>query len=119
MSVFLAIEDKLMAAFEPQHLEVINESHMHGSGRANPGAESHFKVVLVSQKFHGQRLLQRHRAVHKVLAEELQHKIHALALHTYTQTEWHDLFGDVPLSPPCLGGSKRTPKAPKNSVSSR
>ncbi len=36
-----------------------------------PGRESHFKVVVVSQAFEGQRLLGRHRQVNGVLAEEL------------------------------------------------
>lgn len=102
MSVHLAIEDKLIAAFEPLHLEVLDESHMHSVGH-----ESHFKVILVSGQFNGQRLLARHRAVNKILQDELYNHIHALALHTYTEQEWNDLFGDVPLSPPCLGGSKR------------
>ncbi|RUO65765.1 transcriptional regulator, BolA protein family [Pseudidiomarina planktonica] len=104
MSIYLQIEDKLVDAFTPSHLEVVNESHMHSSGA---GAESHFKVVLVSQKFTGERLLNRHRAVNKVLADELLNHIHALALHTYTEEEWKDLFNGAPMSPPCMGGSKR------------
>ena len=69
----------------PSHLEVINESYMH---RVAPGSESHFKVVVVSQAFEGQRLLGRHRQVNGVLADELAGAIHALALHTYTESEW-------------------------------
>jgi len=103
MSVFLRIEDKLAEAFAPSHLEVVNESHMHGGA----ATESHFKVVLVSKQFDGLRLLNRHRAVNKVLADELMNDIHALALHTYTEHEWFDLFEGVPMSPPCMGGSKR------------
>jgi len=32
--------------------------------------------------------------------------VHALALHTYTLSEWQQRHGEAPLSPPCLGGSK-------------
>ena len=74
MSMQQQIESKLQQAFVPSYLEVINESHMH---RVAPGAESHFKVVLVSEQFVGQRPLARHRAVNSVLAAELSDGIHA------------------------------------------
>ena len=50
MSLQALIEEKLRAEIEPCHLEVINESHMHN---APAGAESHFKVIVVSEKFEG------------------------------------------------------------------
>lgn len=99
MSMQQQIEAKLQPAFAPEHLEVRNESHMH---RTEPGAESHFKVVLVSERFAGQRLLARHRAVNEVLAEELAGAIHALALHTYTPQEWQQQ-GAAPRTPSCVG----------------
>ncbi|RUO79751.1 transcriptional regulator [Idiomarina tyrosinivorans] len=101
MSIHLQIEQKLRDAFAPTHLEVLNESDQHGGS----ARESHFKVVLVSPSFSGERLINRHRAVNKVLADELMNHIHALALHTYTQNEWEHLFDGAPLSPRCLGGS--------------
>lgn len=103
MNIQNNIEQKLLNHFEPTHLEVINESAMHN---VPPGSESHFKVVLVTAKFAGERLINRHRAVNTVLKEELADKIHALALHTYTDEEWHSLYGEYPDSPNCLGGSK-------------
>ncbi|MBU2871811.1 transcriptional regulator BolA [Colwellia sp. E2M01] len=98
-----AIEQKLLAAFEPMHCEVINESNNHN---VPPGSESHFKVVIVAKAFEGERLIKRHRLVNGALAEELAEKIHALAIHTYTEQEWQAQFGNVPTSPNCLGGSK-------------
>lgn len=104
MQIQAGIEQKLQAAFAPAVLQVINESHQHN---VPDGAESHFKVVLVSQQFEGQRLLTRHRAVNAVLATELAGQIHALALHTYSVTEWQQQdAAQVPSSPNCLGGSK-------------
>ena len=98
------IEKKLLSHFNPQHLEVINESAMHN---VPAGSESHFKVVIVTPMFGGERLIKRHRAVNAVLKEELANDIHALALHTYTQEEWHSLYGAFPTSPNCLGGGKK------------
>ena len=96
------IEQKLSDALPLDHLEVVNES---GNHNVPAGSESHFKVVLVSAAFDGQRLVQRHRTINKILAEELKNHIHALAIHTYTASEWRDKHGEAPMSPPCLGGS--------------
>ena len=95
MTIQQLIEAKLTAALSPTVLEVINESHMH---RVEPGSESHFKVVIVSEQFAGQRLLARHRQVNAVLAGA----VHALALHTYTESEWQDK-GHAPRTPSCVG----------------
>lgn len=103
MSVQQRIEAKLGEVFHPLHCEVVDESHMHS---VPPGAESHFKVTVVSEAFEGRRLLERHRAVNAALAEELGGPVHALALHTLTPEEWFGRGGAVPESPPCLGGSK-------------
>ncbi len=103
MSVAERIERKLAEALGPAHLEVINES---GNHNVPPGSESHFKVVVVADEFAGRPLLHRHRRVNALLAEELAHSIHALALHTYTRDEWRRRFGNAPLSPPCLGGKR-------------
>ncbi|SLM64038.1 MULTISPECIES: transcriptional regulator BolA [Dickeya] len=94
------IEAKLRAEFEPQYLDVINESYRHN---VPAGSESHFKVVVVSERFTGERVIGRHRSVYRVLADELEGGVHALALHTYTPTEWRDLQMAVPSSPPCGG----------------
>ena len=104
MSMQSTIENKLAAGIDALHLEVVNESNNHN---VPPGSESHFKVVLVSDAFEGQNLVARHRMVNKILADELNGKIHALALHTYTESEWKDRHADAPMSPPCLGGSKK------------
>ncbi|MBL6690129.1 MAG: BolA/IbaG family iron-sulfur metabolism protein [Pseudomonadales bacterium] len=101
MSVQTRIEEKLGNNLDLKHLEVINES---GGHNVPPGSESHFKVVLVSELFDGERPVARHRRVNQILKEELANDIHALAIHTYTEDEWRDKHGEAPLSPPCLGG---------------
>ena len=103
MQIQQEIEQRLSEAFAPLHLEVENESHMHD---VPEGSESHFRVVLVSGQFDGKPLLQRHRAVNRVLAEQLAGAVHALALHTMTPEEWFAKGGEAPQSPPCLGGGK-------------
>lgn len=100
--IYQKIHEKLEQNFHPLHLDLANESHMH-SVPAN--SETHFKVVMVSQDFSGQRPVQRHQAVYKVLADELASGVHALALHLYTSEEWSK-SGSAPASPQCMGGGK-------------
>ena len=106
MTVYQTIERKITASLAPAHLEVINESHMHS---VPPDSESHFKLVIVSQRFAGETLLGRHQAVNRILADELANHIHALSLLTLTPDEWRAKGGAIPDSPPCLGGGKAAP----------
>lgn len=103
MTIQAAIEQKLAAAFQPAHLQVINESFRHN---VPPGSESHFKVTLVSSEFADKRMVARHQLVYKLLDDELKAGVHALALHLYTAEEWQEKEGIEPQSPPCHGGSK-------------
>jgi len=49
------IQKKLTDALNPVHLHIFNESYMHN---VPPGSETHFKVVVVSEKFHNMSLIQ-------------------------------------------------------------
>jgi BolA protein len=103
MSVRSTIHDKLVTALAPAVLEVFDESRMHSVPR---GAQTHFKVVVVTEAFAGTSLVQRHRRVNQILADELAGGMHALAIHAYTPQQWTERGGEIPRSPPCLGGSK-------------
>lgn len=99
------IQDCLSTALTPMHLEVSDESHMHN---VPEGAESHFKVLAVSETFNGQKLIDRHRCVNALVRDELASGLHALAIHAWTPQEWFDKGGgEAPSSPECLGGSKQ------------
>lgn len=104
MSVATQIESKVHQALAPEVLEVTNESNRHSVA---PGSETHFKLVVVSTQFANQNRVQRHRTVNALLAEELQHGVHALSLKLYTPSEWNEREGKVATSPPCRGGSKQ------------
>ena len=99
MTLQQTLEQTLQQAFDPIHLEVINESHMH----SGPATESHFKVIIVSAQFNGLPLIRRHRAVHAALSE-LMPQFHALALHAWTPQEWEKRGRVAPASPACQGG---------------
>ena len=97
------IEDALAQGLSLLHLEVADESHGHN---VPEGAESHFKVVTVSEHFEGKRLIQRHRMVNDLLETEFSGGMHALAIHVYTADEWQARFNQAPMSPPCAGGER-------------
>ncbi len=104
MRVQSQIESKLRAAFSPLHLEVVNESSMHS---VPPGSESHFKVIIVSERFAGRSLIEQQRLVNSALADELNGQIHALTMKTLTPERWEAMGQKVEhVSPPCHGGSK-------------
>ena len=88
MSVESSIREKLVRAFQPTRLEVLNESDQHAGHRGSPGTgESHFRVLLVSPLFTGKSRLERHRLVNETLAAELKGKVHALAIKAYAPEE--------------------------------
>lgn len=51
------------------------------------GTADHWKATIVSTRFEGKSLLQRHRLVMAALAEELKGPIHALTMDVKTPSE--------------------------------
>jgi len=76
------ITKKLTTAFDPERLDVVDESHQHaGHAGHRPGGETHFRVTIVAQAFTGKSRLERHRMVNETLSSELAGGVHALAIH--------------------------------------
>ncbi|KAJ8733148.1 hypothetical protein PYW08_001446 [Mythimna loreyi] len=95
------IRNKLISQLEAQHLDVINESYMHNVPK---GAETHFKVVVVSPKFEGLPLIKRHRLINEILKDELENGVHALSIMAKTPQQWETSDQVVESSPSCRGG---------------
>ncbi|MEX5577903.1 BolA family protein [Pseudophaeobacter sp. A-200-2] len=80
MSVKSEMEMRLQEAFQPNHLEVVDDSDSHIGHAGHDGAgESHFNVKIRAAAFAGMNRVQQHRAVHKALGDIVP-RIHALAL---------------------------------------
>eukprot|EP00534_Pseudo-nitzschia_fraudulenta_P003650 CAMPEP_0201123932 /NCGR_PEP_ID=MMETSP0850-20130426/9328_1 /ASSEMBLY_ACC=CAM_ASM_000622 /TAXON_ID=183588 /ORGANISM="Pseudo-nitzschia fraudulenta, Strain WWA7" /LENGTH=164 /DNA_ID=CAMNT_0047391053 /DNA_START=133 /DNA_END=627 /DNA_ORIENTATION=+ len=96
------IEERLNDAFEPVFLDVQNTSHGQKSD------ESHFKVVVVSERFEGTRLVGRHRAINKAVSEsDGSLGFHSLEIGAAkTPEEWNKNSNVAP-SPKCQGGDGR------------
>lgn len=81
----------------PTRLEIADESHRHKAGQ---GAQSHFKVEIVSARFTGMPRIGRHRLVYSLLNDEFAAGMHALTLRLLSPEEQIPAPAD---SPPCLG----------------
>jgi BolA protein len=97
------IQNKLNDAFQPVHLEVINESFRHS---VPVGSETHFLIVVVSNYFENLSRIHRQRKVHEVLSEELGAEVHALSQRLMTPAEWQVNGKNIIASPNCEGSKK-------------
>ena len=79
------IEARLSDSLSPLELEVRNESFMHN---VPADAESHFKLVIVSDKFIDMSLIERHRSVYSALGS-IMSEIHALSIHAFDNLEFN------------------------------
>ena len=81
MAIEEILHEKLVTAFQPEFLEIINDSdkHMYHAGSPNTGA-SHFRIKMVAKAFKDKSRIEKHRLVYAVLADEIKAGIHALQL---------------------------------------
>lgn len=75
------MKQKLITAFSPQTLEIINDSHLHEGHITSPHTgQSHFTIKMTADAFKDKSRLECHRLVYAVLANELKSEVHALRL---------------------------------------
>ena len=105
MKIVDSIREKLEKNFSPiAYIELENESHQH-SGPAN--RETHFRLVLVSEKFVGVDRVNRQRQVMDLMTDERSKGLHALTMRLMTPDEWSKVKDSFEMtSPACRGGSK-------------
>ncbi|MBC6416182.1 MAG: BolA family transcriptional regulator [Bdellovibrionales bacterium] len=98
MKIQKEIEENLKKNFSPLILKVINESPQHNVPK---NSESHFRVLVVSDKFNNVSLIKRHQMVYKAIQDQIKNKIHAFSQQTLTPEEFKKRGGTLPQSPPC------------------
>ncbi|MET0539045.1 MAG: BolA family protein [Xanthobacteraceae bacterium] len=82
------ITQKLIKAFAPLEVDVVDESAQHaGHSGARPGGQTHFRVHIMAEAFAGKSRIERHRMINAVLAAELKGGVHALAIHAAAPSE--------------------------------
>ncbi len=71
----------LKESLTPEHLEVINESHLHAGHAGDDGSgESHFKVIITSEAFENFSRIECHRVIYSLLDSHLENMPHALSI---------------------------------------
>ncbi len=74
------IRTRLEEAFDPEHLELFDDSHRHRGHVGAADGRGHFRVNIVSERFQHTRPLERQRMVFEALAELMTTDIHALSI---------------------------------------
>ena len=78
------IEKLLTDAFQPSHILVKDQSHLHAGHAGARDGRGHFDVTIVSNTFAGKRPLARHRLIYDALGTLMETDIHALRIHAST-----------------------------------
>ena len=74
------IRSRLEAAFNPDELDVVDESQRHVGHAGARDGRGHFQVRILSRRFAGKRTVERHRMIYAALGPLMQTDIHALGL---------------------------------------
>ena len=74
------MRERLQAAFAPDVLEVVDDSHKNVGHAGARDGRGHFRVQIQSESFAGLSSLARHRAVYQALGDMMTTDIHALSI---------------------------------------
>ncbi len=81
MSIEEKITQRLIEAFAPESVRIVNESERHrGHSGWRETGDTHFRLYIVAEAFQGKSRLERHRMINEALANELG-AVHAFAIH--------------------------------------
>ena len=86
------INNNLRVKISAEHVEIIDESHLHRGHKA-AGGGGHYSIGVVSQQFENLNVMERIRLVHKALDQEMTGTpklIHALQVKTFDTTQWNE-----------------------------
>jgi BolA protein len=76
-----------LAALQPESLEIVDESSRHAGHEGAKGGGGHFQLVIVSPRFAGKPIQQRHRMIYQALGPMMRSDIHALAIRAFAPDE--------------------------------
>ena len=84
MTAYETIVSQLNLSFDVENLFLENESFMHN---VPPNADTHFKLVIVSNDFAELTNVKRHQCIYKALNDTMT-RIHALSIQAFTLDEY-------------------------------
>ena len=75
------IKEKLFKEFNPEYLEVIDNSKKHhGHSGYTEGKVSHIEIIIKSEKFNDKSRVDIHREINSTIREEWVKGIHAVSI---------------------------------------
>ena len=87
MKIAEQLTENRRTALAAEHVDALDQSARH-RGHAGALEGGHFDAVIVSTRFEGLGLVERHRAMYAALGDLGERRVHALALKTNTPDEW-------------------------------
>ena len=85
-----ALERLLRERLDLEHVEVVDESHLHAGHAGAASGGGHYRAVIVSESFAGLSRLEAQRKVYAALGDAMGTAIHAFAMTTLTPSEWRE-----------------------------
>ena len=76
-----------LAALEPARLDIRDDSAKHAGHAGSRAGGGHFVMTIVSTRFAGKRIMERHRMVYDALGTLMKQEIHALSIDAKTPEE--------------------------------
>ena len=88
----LKIEKIISEIYEPYFYSVLDVSEQHrGHQNFRENVESHFEIIVVSDKFIDIKRIDRHRMVNDSLKYEFLSDLHSAIIKTYTVEEYKNI----------------------------
>ena len=86
------IENLILKNYKPEFFSVLDVSEQHrGHQNFKEDVESHFEIIIVSEKFKNLNRIERHRMVNQSLREEFLSDLHSVIIKTYTIEEYKNI----------------------------
>ena len=80
---------KVLEMFDPVYFKIYDDSHSHsGHHDISVAKDTHFHIVIVSARFTGHKLVDRHKMVYKLCESFFSDGMHALKLKLLSEKEW-------------------------------
>ena len=95
----LEIETKLKEKFSPIHIDLVDKSHTHTSDKhieTMSDKERLYELTIIAEAFKSMTLVDRHKAIYKVLDIMNNPGIHGIKIKTLSPDEMDKLKGWLP-----------------------
>ena len=74
------LEKKIVNAFNPEKIQLIDKSYLHRKHKSFDINKLHLKLIIYSPKLKGMKRTRAHQMIFSQLKDEMKNKIHALEI---------------------------------------